>query len=88
MTAIKDRKTRLAFTTEECARHKGSQLRRIVIEVNDAGYGGNVRLEGTSTRFPISFHSIWERAVKAQVDAERAERKTKKAKKAAKKVRR
>jgi hypothetical protein len=73
MTALKDRKTRLAFTTEDTIRYRRA-LRRVVVEVDRHGMCGFVRLEGTRTRFPFSFGGLYDYAVKNAVARAKAEK--------------
>lgn len=73
MTALKDRKTRLAFTTEDVVRYRG-QLRRVVVEVDRHGMCGFVRLENTRTRFQFSFGGLYNYAVKNAVAHARMEK--------------
>lgn len=73
MKSLADRKSRLAFITEDTVRYRGS-LRRIVVEVSRDGYTAEVRLEGTRTRYPFSFGGIFNHAVKSAVERQRAEK--------------
>lgn len=73
MTALKDRKTRLQFTTEDVIRYRRT-LRRVVVEVDRHGMSGYVRLEGTRTRFPFSFGGLFDYAVKNSVARAKAEK--------------
>ena len=71
MTAVRDRKTRLCFETDE--RFRG---REIVIEVEPRlAY---VRLKGTRTRYPISWEGIFNKAVQLEAARVRAEKLAKK----------
>lgn len=74
MTALGKRKTALSFITEDCKRYRG-KLRRVVIEVHRSGMTGDVRLEGTKTRFAFSFTGLYDHAVAVAVEKERAAKK-------------
>jgi hypothetical protein len=82
MTKLTDRKTRLQFTTEATVRYRG-KLRPVVIEAEDNGYWGKVRLGGTRMRYAFSWEGLFKYAAQNHVDRERAARKAAKAAKQA-----
>jgi hypothetical protein len=72
MTALKERKTNLAFQVEAEIRECG-RYRKIVLEPKP--FFLEVRLSGTRTRFPVSYEAIYQLAARIAADRERAERK-------------
>lgn len=79
MTVLSKRKTALSFITEDCIRYRG-RLRRVVMEVHRNGTTGDVRLEGTKTRFAFSFAGVYNHAVKVAVEKEKLAKKAAKGK--------
>lgn len=75
MSELAKRHTRLKFTTEDAVRYRG-RLRRIVVEVDRDCCTAHIRLEGTHTRFPISFAGIYNHAVKIHVEQQLREKKS------------
>ena len=74
MTALIDRKTRLAFTTEDTVKYRG-RYRRIIIEVSRDGSTADARLEGTRVRYPFSFGGVYAHAAKNAAERLKAEKK-------------
>jgi len=77
VTRLRDRKSRLAFTTEAEVRYRG-KLRPVVVEVDPNGTWGNVRLAGTRLRYPFSwtgvFHDAADRFARSERERKRKER--------------
>ena len=74
MTSLITRKSRLAFVSEDQVRYRG-RLRRVVVEVDKQGREASFRLEGTRSRFPLSFAGMYCYAVKLEVAKNLAEKK-------------
>ncbi len=69
---LSDRKTRLTFITNSCARYRGKD-RSIVIEVFP-DYAA-VRLLGTRTRYEVSWRGVFDVAAEIYARRERERRK-------------
>ena len=72
MTHLKERKTRLIFTSADTIFETG-QHREVVVEAHPLH--ATLRLKGLRRGFDVPWSAIWGMAVKAQVDRERAEKK-------------
>jgi hypothetical protein len=71
MQRVSNRMTQLAFITNATARYAGKE-RAIVIEVQPDT--ASVRLQGTRTRYEISWRGVFDYAARVTADRVRAER--------------
>ena len=69
MTKLRERKTRLTFTTEATVRYRRKE-REIVIEVDNDGHNFMVRLAGTQVRYAMTWSSVFNQAAKLQAQKE------------------
>jgi hypothetical protein len=77
MARLSKRKSRLAFTTSDTVRYKGSD-REIIIEATP--FIATCRLAGTRTRYEMSWAGLFHYAAAAFAEKVRAERKAKRKK--------
>jgi len=73
MTKLRDRKTKLSFTTDAEVRYRG-KLRAVVVEVQN-GFIASVRLAGTRQRYEFSWHGLHDWAAANFARQEKARRK-------------
>ena len=71
MTKLRERKTRLQFTTADEVKERG-KYRAVVVEAQP--YTALVRLQGTRTTFPVSYAAIYHLAARLAAQQERAEK--------------
>jgi len=74
MTALRNRKRRLKFETDQEIRYR-SKMRPVIVEPN--AWFCAVRLKGTRVRYEIAWETIFKRAAMIHADKLRAERKLK-----------
>jgi hypothetical protein len=72
MTKLRNRKSRLIFTTADEINDRG-KYRAVVIEAQPTV--AIVRLAGTRTAFPVSYGAIYHLAARIAAEAERREKK-------------
>ena len=80
MAALRDRKTRLTFETDQELRYLG-KLRAIVVQPNP--WFCAVRLKGTRVVYEIAWETIFTRAAQIFAEKQREERRACRGKKAA-----
>jgi len=73
MTKLSQRKTKLSFTTDAEVLYRG-RLREVVIEAEN-GFTATVRLAGTRSRYPFSWHGLHDWAAELYARQERERRK-------------
>lgn len=68
---VSERKTKLTFVTDDLVRFRG-RLRPVVVDVYPTT--ADIRLQGTRTRYPISWAAIYDRACKIAAEIRRSEK--------------
>lgn len=71
MTRLSERKSRLAFASDEERRYRG-RMRVVVIEAEEKnGFTATVRLAGTRMRYPFGWGEVFDHAAERYAGQER-----------------